>query len=853
LRALPLVLVAAVVLLASAASAAASSGGVAAALTLVVRADQSNAAPVETALRVVAPSNDKDVRRLLTNAPSSPAYGAALASLLDRLGVYQARALVLRLALAIDRPPQVSVSGGRASVFFSGVRDLGDYIASAVPGVWDVERHGTRLRLCVARARAVPARTTWRVELYVVGARVIAAQPMPHDFRQVVAVPSLGNAQTASAPPTAGEGNVAYLAWLLRSAGLESSGLTCRGIAAYGLSAAHHPLVAEIRLPRSTRALLDAFAGGWAHIRLALSYLATTLVFVPLALLALAVGRSSSLVPLRRRIALAVAAWLALLGGGAATWLLAGGSNDVTVTERRPALIAAAVAALLAAAAVSRRWLLVAAGPVAALTVLSYIAQSRVAPHAYLDGGWGMIALAAASALLVAVMSLLALTVLTGLVPGRHAGVITVAVLLIAGLLVAQAAGGGYAHWHDRHEATMALNAGLFTQPKAWVVGYLADFAFPFVGFVTDMLPALALALIVALLRLLSRNAATPFLGIGAESVPALAGIVFAAYVVGTQGLVYGWKAPLAFVIASVLALALWRLIRRPRLLRITDDAAQLNDVSDGGALLVGARAELLARAVELVELRQRLATLDEADANRRRELDERIRELEVGGSQESPTRLPEHSSPGPIAVGLGPGETWWDNARIAVRWGALLALAPIVFFLYVLVTKRLAHDLSPWRTLGIADVLRGSLYEVLFWLAAALVLGLLFPYLPTAWGAVKGGAIAAGYAAAVGLSVWILPGTIDGWAFRTFELFLFLVALGVVLDWQTIRKGGAPVRLLADLYRLGDVRYVGSYTSAALGSVVLIAQQLESGQGQAAITQIIKSIPVLIPPALPH
>jgi hypothetical protein len=199
--------------------------------------------------------------------------------------------------------------------------------------------------------------------------------------------------------------------------------------------------------------------------------------------------------------------------------------------------------------------------------------------------------------------------------------------------------------------------------------------------------------------------------------------------------------------------------------------------------------------------------------------------------------------------MALGPGDTWWDTTRLALRWGALLSVVPIAFFVWVLVAHRLTHDLSPWRTLGLADLVRGSLYELLFWLSAALVLGLVYPYLPTAWGAVKGMAVAAVYTVAVAAGAWILPGDAGDWAFRAFELLLFLIALGVVLDWQTLRRGGAPDRFLADVYRVGDLRYVSGYAAAAVGSLALAGQQLRTGQGQDAILEIVKNIPVLIPP----
>jgi hypothetical protein len=43
--------------------------------------------------------------------------------------------------------------------------------------------------------------------------------------------------------------------------------------------------------------------------------------------------------------------------------------------------------------------------------------------------------------------------------------------------------------------------------------------------------------------------------------------------------------------------------------------------------------------------------------------------------------------------------------------------------------------------------------------------------------------------------------------------------------------------------------RYVAGYASTATASLVLIVQQLQSGQAHGAISQIIKNLPALIPP----
>jgi hypothetical protein len=202
-----------------------------------------------------------------------------------------------------------------------------------------------------------------------------------------------------------------------------------------------------------------------------------------------------------------------------------------------------------------------------------------------------------------------------------------------------------------------------------------------------------------------------------------------------------------------------------------------------------------------------------------------------------------------PLAMSLGPGETWWENGCIAMRFGALLSVVPLGYYLYVLFSQRLAHDLSPWNSAGVPDLLRSIVHEVLFWLAAAFVFGAVFPYLPGTRGALKGSALGGFYFAVLGLSVWLLPGNGGDWFFRAFEVFLFLVVLGVIVDWRTLSERKIGAGFLQHYYLLKDVRYVAGYASTATASVVLIVQQLQSGQAHGAISQVIKSLPALIPP----
>jgi hypothetical protein len=200
------------------------------------------------------------------------------------------------------------------------------------------------------------------------------------------------------------------------------------------------------------------------------------------------------------------------------------------------------------------------------------------------------------------------------------------------------------------------------------------------------------------------------------------------------------------------------------------------------------------------------------------------------------------------VFLRFGPGKTWWQNGYMGVDAAARLMVVPLVLFVYVVAAQRLRHDVSPWNPNGAGDLLVACIEEVMFWLVAGLVLGMVFPYLPGGRGAIKGLFLAGVYVAATWLGAWLTPGD-TGWFFRAFELTLFLVVVGVYLDWRTFKENGKDVSALAAAYRVKDLRYAGGYISGAIGALFVIGQQLQSGNAQNAITQIVKSIPILLPP----
>ncbi len=387
--------------------------------------------------------------------------------------------------------------------------------------------------------------------------------------------------------------------------------------------------------------------------------------------------------------------------------------------------------------------------------------------------------------------------------------------------------------------------------------------------------------------------------------------LLFAAFVVGLGAVaVSGVDLPIAFLVA---------LVGFPLVLRTRwDDAeravAELNPglAAPGGPPLLQARQqELLERAQALERVERRLASLAaqyakgeldgpdyaarrdalEADARalrtgdgppnaprppakaepkartirvplpgRRVEITLHGRQKEARGPRtdcpatEARVRLPANLSPARAALAPGPGQNRWDNGVRAMRVGAVLSILPLAFFVHVLLSEQLVRLVTEdfGRPVWLLD---GLARQAAFWLAAAFVLGALYPSLLGPNGAAKGAALSLVYA-----GTWLVVGLVDGWpgvvaepsnwVFRWLELLLFLVAVGVAMDAATLRKHGIDWRRLDDLYQLHDARSVVGYLAPLVGAALVIGQQILSGEAQGAIAQIVENLPRVIPPA---
>ncbi len=799
-------------------------------LTLEVHAGGLRSTPLETFLRVDAPTSDGDVAGVLANRLGTRTYTSSLQSLLLRLGLYahDGPPLATRVAIDSDAPPDVAAAGGRATLLVSGTRDLASSLDPELRGLWEISREDSEhIRFCLPEAE-VPAGADWTVEAYVDGLSVVSAAPPPTAWTRVTRFPARPNVQSPpDAPPLeTAQGGVTHLVWQPAGEPDPPAVAACNATAAGGGKVS--ALAFEVRLTKSDRIVVASYDGLWAHLRLVLSYLVSMLSFAPLLYLLLRGSEARPERELSWRLWSSLAAALVIAAGGVLMWLLRPGSTQIHTDQVRPPLIAGVVAFAIALLVWHRRRPLVLAVLAAAVatTGLALWAQAAAGEDAFLRGGWITFAQGVVAAVVIALSTLTAVGLLTaGLtatVLGRHLPrartLLSLGMCMAAGWLVLQSATGIYHVWRLRDDVATALTP--LSKPagwQAWAAGALVYFPYSFVGLALDLLPLVAFAGLLAALSSTARTATSTLFEAPSRQGPILA-LTFAAFVAGAQGVLYGWSVPISFAFAIVLAL----LLPRRKIERVVEGVDALN---------LGLEKP--------VALRSRAVLLRQATG---------AKEEEAAGGGKPGISLPPGASASGLALSLGPGRTWWENGRVAVRLGALLSLAPVAFYAYVLATQRLGHDLSLDNDGGAADVLRSSVHEILFWLAAALVLGILYPYLPGSVGALKGAALGVVYAASTGLEMWILPGGGD-WAFRCLEVLLFLVVLGILLDAKTLVEHGASWRSLGKYYRVDEIRFSAAYVSAAIATLAAIVQQLNSGHAQNAIVQIIKSLPALIPP----
>jgi hypothetical protein len=827
--------------------------------TIALRFDDHGFGRLSREFTVEGPAREPHVARLLAARAGTEDFQDATLELLDRLGgdserfADQLELIVASSLRTNDGRPAVTVREGRATIAFSGESTIGAFDTrkgsdAALP-FWAESRDGSVLALVVEREGAIARDVHWVVKADAPNLKVLSRKPAP-ERDELVEVDGVKRRQ---------------LEWK------------------FGVGETRPKVMLELKIHDSLRRTLAARWEVFGYLSSFAGALAASILFAPLLVWthhrrlprkgqgARAVARALRALSLLWVFLVAVAFLLSIT-----IWLSDGSRYDrkLELTTAGAPVLAAGVVAIFAGVIASRRLLWAAVPLVAgALGLLIWLERAFLSFEShdrYLSDRWFRGEIAAAATAFAAVGGVLALVGLGALFAAgiRAAGglgaprlkhgrllVVSLAGLLIVGLLIQIAA---FINASFRRRQLVESMFGNDDPGGGW----LQDLSFNFVFFpfnfhrvVLSLLPFAVLAFLFASFAHVGGYARSALFTSGDARYRPLVVLMFAGFVVGTSGALYGFAAPLAFV----LTLALSRLFLRPTLERAQGRIDKLNGRRPRArSVIFRERRELLQRAVDLARIRRKQATLFAEFASwalSKSKYDQAYRESRLeakrvtAGRRPYRIQLPPGISPHHLALALGPTASWWRNGRLAARWGLPLASIPLAFYLYILSSRRLVDDFSSRSYFGVLDVFQSTAYEVAFWLVAAFVLGALYAYLPGTNGALKGAALASLYGLASGVAVWILPSGGSAWFFRFLQLFLFLGVLGIVLDWRTLAMQRLNWRHLVDHYQLRDVRVAVGYLAPAIGALIVLVGQLQSGEAGDAITQFIKSIPSLVPP----
>lgn len=400
-------------------------------------------------------------------------------------------------------------------------------------------------------------------------------------------------------------------------------------------------------------------------------------------------------------------------------------------------------------------------------------------------------------------------------------------------------------------------------------------------GQIPGILVYIALAGLIGLLYRASRGSKNPFFSTEKARVSSALTLLFASFVVGIGGLYLGLNLPLAFFATIIIMPRLLnsRLEQAEKEIQRTNPWLAQNIKRSRNyrgnqkpSVIIAYRDEIMERAKALEDLGQQQndlyndyskGTLSPSDYTKKRAdlANEQIRltrggELYPNSTDKSllpaQVRLPDKTSPFEFALALGPYGAWWENGMRAVKIGGLLAVLPIAYYLYILVTQDVVKFFSLSGYLSVLTVFTGLLEEIAFWLVAAFVLGCLYAYLPGTNGVLKGASLAGVFIVAQGLqallSTWFSGSTNRAWLFRSLEFLVFLTALGLLMDWHTVSSKSLQWHYLLDYYHLNNVRTLVAYAAPLALALFAIGQQLLSGSAQQAVSQILENLPKVIP-----
>ena len=411
-----------------------------------------------------------------------------------------------------------------------------------------------------------------------------------------------------------------------------------------------------------------------------------------------------------------------------------------------------------------------------------------------------------------------------GWIPSSWRGAFWWSSLLLAAIaILAQWAWAAY--HRDFNPWRRAMNATLDTwgdfYDRLVELRYFQEFPVRFLAPTVDLMPLLALTAMFGALAAVAGSPHIRFLGGTGTWVNRSLIVLFAAFVIGLDGEVLGYRLPLAFLFG----LALARFALHGEVARIVEEISTRDPGAGQRLFLKIGRQELLQRAIPL-EDRGTPETLETPP----------------------PIWLSLGLDPKKLALPLGPTDAWWTSGALAARWGALFALIPISYYVYVLGTTEIEDAISGETVFGGATVVVALLSDIAFWLVAAFALGALFPYLRGSNGPTKALTLALVYGAARGLAALVLNDVDGAWIVRFFQLVLFLVILGVCLDLLTLRASQVDWHHLRTLYDLENTRSMVGFLAPLIINIAVVVENLVSGQAREAIVKIVSQLSTAIP-----
>lgn len=611
------------------------------------------------------------------------------------------------------------------------------------------------------------------------------------------------------------------------------------------------PITVRVRPNEPTRLLLLT-QQSWPYVVQLVEQIAVA-VFAPIVIIGVLWRRKACWVPERTHRAVgqlvrAAGALLVVAVFVALVYVLVGVPIAFSVGERalRWLAIATSVAVVMALAGLfrfavrPRRWpgrilfAIAAAAVLGAVTLLTLLRfQIELEPEVTMAPLLGLVS---ALTVVIATLTGMVLAVARALSGSRSARLAAAVAAIVLGAVAVQwASGARHSHTVANADYQFALFTGI---DGAHTLAYLAG-TFP-LSLLGILLGFAIVLLLPAILRVIRSDATTPTLPVASPAGRAVV-VLFACYVCGTYGPLFGFSFPLPAIVGGV---ALWAWLRfTPCPAIAPDDPAhgsglasvtELSRVRDDLHRLYGRYREGDLTAAEYARARTRVSEELAELTPDARSWTERIG---VAGMHRSALR----------AFALGSGDAW-SNALRAVAAGVPLTLIASGLYVFAYLTGRSADDLS--SEFGILSFLIALASEATMWLTLAFVFGALYPRLPGTVGSIKALSLGALFVAAV-VPALALPAatSVVGISLLLVETFLFCVLLGVLYDLRTVLGEHADWRHILDLYQLRRLRFaVGYLTPIALAIAVLIGQIVTGNAAQGA-AQYVQGAPAITAP----